>query len=327
MQLQAAHVDAPNATETHIPYTSVPDIPQHSTQHTAQTAHMRVTLPTRARRFVGVCLALVVAAFSASAALAMLTAWRPRESAAHAAAAAAAARGGRRHATAVHSMQHSTAGREYVGSGVTHSFRPFRTAASGAVAQEESGLRVTHPRWWLWRPARGAVTATEHVRTQESHATADSVSWTGRAASGSIGSVRGHAWAHASGASATQGSPQPVRMAAMHAAQTASGTMEATWQLRRLQQGAAAGAGGVGTGVTVVATARQLQVAVEKGDPHIEIRRHLDLSGLAPLEPGGAAAAAGFESLALGVLPASVKSIRVRTPSMASMASTPPEHA
>lgn len=289
-------------------------------QNTAHAAHMRVTLPTHGRRLVGVCLSVVVAVFSASAALAILTSWRPRETAIRAAAATTEVRGGILRASSVlsshHSTQHSTAGSAFVGSGWAHS---FRAAAPGAPTPEEQDPRALHPGRRFWQPVedQATVTAAELIKVREPRVTAHSVSWTGRAASGSIGSVRGHAWAHTSGGSAAQGSPQPVRMATMHVDPKASETMAATWQLRRLQQGA--GAGGDGASVTVVATAQQLQGAVGRGEPHIEIRQHLDLSELTPVEPGGAAAAAGFESLALGVLPASVKSIRVRTPSMTSM--------
>lgn len=53
--------------------------------------------------------------------------------------------------------------------------------------------------------------------------------------------------------------------------------------------------------VTVVKTARALQDAVQKGEAHIEIQQHLDLTGLKPITRG----------LLLGVVPETVRSIRV----------------
>lgn len=55
-----------------------------------------------------------------------------------------------------------------------------------------------------------------------------------------------------------------------------------------------------------VRTAQELVTAVERGDVHIEIREHLDLTGISPLgnlDPG---------PVLLGEIPLSVQSIRVR---------------
>lgn len=57
-----------------------------------------------------------------------------------------------------------------------------------------------------------------------------------------------------------------------------------------------------GPSVTVVKGAAALQEAVQRGDPHIEIQAHLDLTGLKPLTKG----------LLLGIVPPTVRSIRVR---------------
>lgn len=57
---------------------------------------------------------------------------------------------------------------------------------------------------------------------------------------------------------------------------------------------------------TVVKTAEELESAVQRGDEHIELQAHLDLTGLKMKDCGG-----GVNCL-LGPIPASVKSIRVR---------------
>ena len=55
--------------------------------------------------------------------------------------------------------------------------------------------------------------------------------------------------------------------------------------------------------VTVVTTAEDLKGAIDEGTQHIEIRRHLDLTGLS----------AGSEGAPLlGDVPASLKSLQVR---------------
>ena len=113
------------------------------------------------------------------------------------------------------------------------------------------------------------------------------------------GSAEGaHAWAQSAGVVVGGG----------------AGDMHAVGALRRLQQDAGA------AGATVVVTAGELQEAVARGDAHIEVRRHLDLSAL---EPRAGTAAPGFEKLALGALPPSIKSLRVRRHSTRTTACMP----
>lgn len=57
---------------------------------------------------------------------------------------------------------------------------------------------------------------------------------------------------------------------------------------------------------TVVKTAEELQAAVKRGDVHIEIQDHLDLTDLEMQDCEG-------KSCILGLVPSTVKSIRVRT--------------
>jgi hypothetical protein len=56
-----------------------------------------------------------------------------------------------------------------------------------------------------------------------------------------------------------------------------------------------------GSVVTVVKGAQALQDALQRGDPHIEIQSHLDLTFLRPLQ----------HRLLLGIVPSTVRSIRV----------------
>lgn len=56
---------------------------------------------------------------------------------------------------------------------------------------------------------------------------------------------------------------------------------------------------------TIVTTPEQLQEAVQRGDEHIEVQKHLDLTGLAMQNCGG-----GVNCI-LGAVPATVKTIRV----------------
>ena len=58
-----------------------------------------------------------------------------------------------------------------------------------------------------------------------------------------------------------------------------------------------------GASVTVVRSARALQEAVGRGDAHIEIQAHIDLTSLKPPSKG----------LLLGVVPPTVRSIQVRS--------------
>lgn len=67
---------------------------------------------------------------------------------------------------------------------------------------------------------------------------------------------------------------------------------------RVLQQAASAN-------VTVVTTAEKLMEAVDAGDPHIEIRAHLNLTTLDPIDTGDG-------EYLLGTIPSTVRSIRVR---------------
>jgi hypothetical protein len=60
-------------------------------------------------------------------------------------------------------------------------------------------------------------------------------------------------------------------------------------------------------GRTVVKTPQELQQAVQRGDVHIEVQEHLDLTGLEMIDCGG-----GVNCL-LGQVPKSVKTIRVRS--------------
>jgi hypothetical protein len=70
--------------------------------------------------------------------------------------------------------------------------------------------------------------------------------------------------------------------------------------------------------VTAVSTPQQLLDAASRGDAHIEIRQHLDLTTATPLEP---------VPRILGGLPSSVQSIRVRYHSMLLMHSAGMLHA
>lgn len=268
-------------------------------------------MPTqRAARLAVLCAALAIAALLLYSAVA------------HTVAAARRPLDGRarlRHGFAQHGAAHSgctgpgAAGRGCAG-GAAELLSSRRSARRGAAANSQ-------PKWqeWFWGSSmQQTAQTTDGTRGTGRHGSRTASHWTDRVGLYSARIV--HAWAHASAALATRdvGTAHPefgrARMSAMHD-EPGAGAMRA--QRRRLQQGAAAGA------VTVVVTAQELQEAVARGDTHIEVRRHLDLS---PLAPRRGVAVTGFETLALGQLPASVKSLRVRVPSIHSMHSMPSTH-